>query len=1632
MGYDKYKGAISTKEKIYIEDANGKFVDFTPYLKNLPAIQMVMENSFNNFYATANNCYMKNDDGFWDKPFPNDMLTLDSDIAKWNESHLFSIHNLLRTDNPAKVQFILEYTYPDGVVEEKVIGTFYVADLETDLTSTATLILTSAQKLLMDKKADDIKNGNFWYQYTPIWFLIREILKKAFGKIVDGKIQYPSSFYVPKDYFVPYEFDEAVFTKLGRPPMLIDTDFDGEPDGYSTEQGICRAVIKIDESTLFLAVDGILWELNLKTLIYNKVYDFNYETAGVLPKKKHPEIKYPTLPPENDNSGGGSYNPPPSQPPKDDEDIPNVPPSSPEEATEKIFKEKTIISMKRQGDMIYLVIRNIYLESDFLYWDYENISRQTNADFEVWIYDLIKGNAKFLYRDRDLADSKFIHIPLFASTGNFDKETMSKSYYGVKEEDACKSEPIIIPFNQRIMFVTGSSKKDLIPYPKWQFDKYLEDLVVYGKSVNIFFHNFSNESNDSELATRTSPFDHIDGKYLDSEEQEAGSFGSLSPQFGYIIPKGSYSFAHTKISLQRTFCSAGFAPTWEIGYFKSVLKYTLGQAGIEKIISDGTNTYKVSFKYTYKTFASTTRIDPFTVDKNASSSAIAKSIASIPKLYRDIETKESIFSWGLMNRLISGFEIVKFSNGTILDTMKYEYFKHLQNFHATAITGLKNKEYFLLAVKHYAYADDAITEQTRNNLYDYNYSAIIKVYYDPVNATANRKYIMSNDAENLKDKDYWEDKLNKHWPGYKGSRPKIVLDSAIPSGEGGSNIWFLPLDNVWGSVANNTLIFTTTLVEGVSEIEMYHDYTSFLNFNDEMYNRSNFPYINGDFRNREIYEVAELLGKFNHFEILDIVQVSDSYIAISFFNKRSMTGDALPYGIQIVGIDDLKSSIPLRNHPYSKYLDVKYFSSQPIQLTATFEAGYSQEYLYFGLNGDGLVYCWDEKDSFQIMGKNKPFSFNDSYFNSNLEILEVSDNPKLVKIFGVSAPDVDNIFLHTPAYGEYTVWSLYKQLYAIVELADFTNMKCMDALKLLAESMFYVLGIDNFGNIRIIRRASINNTTPPVAISLNEAEKYYSTLKTKYGVKDIYNKVSVIPYQTEIKNPTWQISSLLRQQDEQIKLTLDIVQLRATKQEIKLICTQSGYIGEDAEDIELQYYYMVQTVSSNKSITLDYTKVDEDNAVVSIPPVGKIGIPILEKTKKWAKFSIKRLRELDFFEDAIIDKGTQWINYKTKQYLGEEKLVNLILEEPIKTIPELWDKIDDIALVGNFFSPQFKFFLHEDIIEVVNVQKIYATDKEIYLSSVYGGVLADGGIKVGYYLVFSDSNTNQNIYRKISNVDNVLNTIEIDEEIGLDVPIKTSMKILPYIDLYSQNRIDIVDIDGHYIYVRANTLLCEDLIVKFYDKDNGLTLNRSYRIFEVFKDTFGNVYKIHIDLKPSDEITPDKYQIEYYFSPQILGNFYKIGNTGIQIKFNAEFPSYPEQRMFKKGESITISCAGVGLKQATYLKQTYINLKSIEKYGERELPTYSQNKFLNFYLAGEKARMLLAEFAFPRYNVSITKLPIMDIDFFSGKDLFVLEIQNSKKFPYSPEYKEKFYLTKITKKGRYVDIEGKSTEPYEK
>jgi len=1529
------QGNTATKKKIYIQDANNAWVDFSDRLYTFPAIKSSMDKAFNSFGATTNSITLKNDDGFWDSPFPA-MTTLEGNVAVWGDGN-YAIAQLTANGKHSKIQLIEEYDLGHRNIHDKIIATLYIEDLQTSLSNKATLYLISPQKLLIKEKVDDIKQGNFWYQYAPCWFLLEKILQKVFGTIVDGKITLPDTFEIPKDIFTNISFPTTKYSTLGQPPSMIDVDNDGRFDGFANEGGVAQSIVYNPDNGLFyVGVAEKLWEFNSETLIYRQMAAIPNSSVA-----RQYEVNINSL-----------------------EDWKSV--------------KNNIVNMIYNNGKIYISTTTN-----------ETHGNSLQASDSNYVFTLEGRILNRLTSNENKVNTKYLYMLMEdVVTGWVDssKDSLVDFIYG---DYASYIEPAILPFKQKVKIIT---EREIFPLK----------------------HHTSIKDLRSENGAATAQQWHV----LDS----------MNLNDPKVLGKGAYSFFIKGFS-QNDYYEEQQIPESE-GYKiypkDNYLMYSGGQEGIDKIYLNDSNYYTVEFlrerMYAAGHLHSAEYFATLGDDRNA---ALPNGVL-LPYVNFNLE---------IVRRSLAT------SPPTIANTAIFKKFQTAFPLNALCMETIPTTEHAFLCVKEQAphHFEWATTPPGVES--DALCRMIIITLDQSLDPLPNENsYTLTADTSNNKDKAYWDLEATT-------VNPTGLFTSKVPWQTTGT-LTDTNVVNRWFKFSGSDEVVFAGGVDGVDLLTKYIDlrHTVYedvaqntvslyevtdLGKNTIVNSRDNFMYPSGDHTSDTLTEVARTYYDFYYFDILDIKYFgSPNKYIITFFNRRAITSRpaiAL-FGIQIVTLDpnfepsaDLTNSIESNEFPFSGSMVI----AEKLFYDRVRNIKISDEKIFFTIDNQGFTYAWDSTNKFQKLGA--AVSDNRDLNTSSLAVLDdaVETNPNQLQVYGLSSPEVELKFSPVKSnIGKYIMWGLHKKLYSIVELADFSGMTAMSALTMLVDAMFYTMGFDKLGNIKIIREvAATEETTLQVS--------KFKDLKVRYNLKNIFNSISVIPFITKLGDINWNLNTAIRDQDTEIKLTLDINVYNNKPQDLKLFCVDSGYIGEFAEDFLLEYDMKAQASTERGSNVLKLTYTEAEDLSFPLP---ESGVAVFDFRYVVSRYGNTRDRNTFFAPPRFV---TQRFKYYKKEYIEIGGISYVALVSKSDRVQGT-DIPDSIKLEGMVTCPLFSFTITESPVIVHTVDHTLSTSDTIYVASVFGGDTTIDGIKVSSFLRLANSETNENTFKRIIAVDPTLNTIQLESAVEFGIPPGTDLTVLGrkgntadsdnYIDFDTDN------ITDNTIAVTNANYLVPEMVIKFYDSSLDIILEERYTIMstDINEDT-NNVELLTLNSVPDLPAgEPTRYKIVYYFAPNILNTFYPVSNTGITLRVNAQWPSYIEQRSISAGESIEVEIGGLTLASEPKLKQSVISLPSIEKYGKREYPAYSSNKFIGSSLALAKALYLLSYFEYPKLAISIVGMLNTDLDFFVGNKLMLLEIYSERKFPFLPEHKETIRMKSITEKGKYVDVEGIAIEPYEK
>lgn len=336
-------------------------------------------------------------------------------------------------------------------------------------------------------------------------------------------------------------------------------------------------------------------------------------------------------------------------------------------------------------------------------------------------------------------------------------------------------------------------------------------------------------------------------------------------------------------------------------------------------------------------------------------------------------------------------------------------------------------------------------------------------------------------------------------------------------------------------------------------------------------------------------------------------------------------------------------------------------------------------------------------------------------------------------------------------------------------------------------------------------------------------------------------------------------------------------------------------------------------------------------------------------------------------------------------------------EVVIKQTDLVTKKIDMVCIRdGNMNKsiPLFKYIVYEPVITGRFIAD-QSNATVLNVGSTFGGEETEFGIKVGYCLLYTDTDENE-FYRRITAISSDTNTITLDSAI--------SVKMNDEFSVYRRYKVSSSDIstkawsDEGVTYIATGVNLSTIHTVNSVENLSVGTLinigGSDVRIVAISEDD----KKISV----SQEVTTTTGEIvKAYFAPASANTWYEIGNTNVQLMISTT----AVQTVFKQGDRITIDCAGLGTEADEASRQIAVNNESISKHGKNQYPNIN-NRFLTRKLAKQLAQKLRTLYAFPKYSFKIT-IPLSNyLDIKGTSNLARIDIRSQKLLPLREGYTE--------------------------
>jgi hypothetical protein len=270
---------LSVDFKLYIQDKNSAWVDFSDSgnrygvdaLKALGTIKNKIDADLGSLVTTVQSVTLRNEGGFFDKPFPSSLKTTTGTSSSFDHSKNYKrpilrgrkckIAARCRVPNTYLNSAVIAWA-PIDVTEEIVLGYFIVNEITPDIQNNEiSLDLISLDGKLQKKDGSGITDGKTWYENRPISFLIEKILESEFGSVAVTDN-------ITREVFRETLDDSFVTCNLGRPPLWDGTTW--RRDELYT-RALCVADVASIGNRLYLGCDEQLWSFNLTTGVYTKI-----------------------------------------------------------------------------------------------------------------------------------------------------------------------------------------------------------------------------------------------------------------------------------------------------------------------------------------------------------------------------------------------------------------------------------------------------------------------------------------------------------------------------------------------------------------------------------------------------------------------------------------------------------------------------------------------------------------------------------------------------------------------------------------------------------------------------------------------------------------------------------------------------------------------------------------------------------------------------------------------------------------------------------------------------------------------------------------------------------------------------------------------------------------------------------------------------------------------------------------------------------------------------------------------------------------------------------------------------------------------------------------------------------------
>lgn len=285
-------GTASYRIGFLIEDDNFEFVDFSDagvsgdvnLLADHGDIETVAERSGRQFSMNPTFVVLRNPAGFWFKPLPTTLTTVNGNTAVWADTATRIGMNAIKGRRGrlvCRVEMPM-HTMRAGAVEDIVLGTFICGKMRGRIADNVlTLELNSMSSLLREATAENVRDGMSWYRDTSISQQIRRLIETEYSltKFNSGNI--PDTYEIPTAIRIPTPGGERFPSMFGRPPQWDGSTWNDERTKIG--RALCcytyntGTITLTHGSTTVEGAGGMDWA---KALRPNDCFEVNSSTSG--------------------------------------------------------------------------------------------------------------------------------------------------------------------------------------------------------------------------------------------------------------------------------------------------------------------------------------------------------------------------------------------------------------------------------------------------------------------------------------------------------------------------------------------------------------------------------------------------------------------------------------------------------------------------------------------------------------------------------------------------------------------------------------------------------------------------------------------------------------------------------------------------------------------------------------------------------------------------------------------------------------------------------------------------------------------------------------------------------------------------------------------------------------------------------------------------------------------------------------------------------------------------------------------------------------------------------------------------------------------------------------------------------